>query len=126
MSLPANQMEDGTYKDQITGNTFTVKDGVISGTVGSSCVAVVYNPEPEKPTVSVTVGDADRNGEITINDATLVQKYLAELEQPRYIEVTGDSDGSGKVDITDVTLIQQYISEIYPPSVIGKTVKIEI
>ncbi len=126
VSLPANKMEDGTYKDQITGNTFTVKDGVISGTVGSSCVAVVYNPEPEKPTVSVTVGDADRNGEITINDATLVQKYLAELEQPRYIEVTGDSDGSGKVDITDVTLIQQYISEIYPPSVIGKTVKIEI
>ena len=41
--LNANKIVDGTYTDHVTGNTFTVADGVISGTVGSSGVAVVYN-----------------------------------------------------------------------------------
>ena len=41
--LNANKIVDGTYTDHVTGNTFTVANGVISGTVGSSGVAVVYN-----------------------------------------------------------------------------------
>lgn len=44
VSLTAHQMEDGTYTDQVSGNTFTVSNGTISGTVDSSGVAVVYNP----------------------------------------------------------------------------------
>lgn len=34
----------GTYKDQISGNTFTVTSSTISGMVGSTGIAVVYNP----------------------------------------------------------------------------------
>ena len=45
VSLPAHRIEDGTYTDQITGNTFTVQNGTISGTVGDSGVAAVYDPE---------------------------------------------------------------------------------
>ena len=45
VSLTAHQMEDGTYTDQITGNTFTVSNGTISGTVGDTGVAVVYNTD---------------------------------------------------------------------------------
>ncbi len=33
----------GTYKDEITGNTWTVTSSKISGTVGSTGIAVVYN-----------------------------------------------------------------------------------
>lgn len=33
----------GTYKDQVTGNTFTVTSSTISGQVGSTGIAVVYN-----------------------------------------------------------------------------------
>ena len=33
----------GIYKDEVTGNTFTVTDTTISGTVGESGIAVVYN-----------------------------------------------------------------------------------
>lgn len=44
VSLPAKRMVDGVYTDQVTGNTFTVSNGVITGTVGESGVAVVYNP----------------------------------------------------------------------------------
>lgn len=46
----------GTYKDKITGNTFTVTSSTISGTVGSSGIAVIYDSVPEGPSASVTPG----------------------------------------------------------------------
>ena len=36
-------MADGVYKDQITGNTFTVENGRISGAIDITGIAVVYN-----------------------------------------------------------------------------------
>ena len=46
VSVTANAMADGTYTDQISGNTFTVADGKITGTIGSSTgIAVVYEVE---------------------------------------------------------------------------------
>lgn len=53
VSLTAKKMADGTYYDQITNNKFTVEDGVISGKVGSTGVAVVYNPT-ENPVITPT------------------------------------------------------------------------
>ncbi len=44
VSLTANKMASGTYYDQITGGKFTVSGGKISGTVGETGVAVVYDP----------------------------------------------------------------------------------
>ncbi len=43
VSLAKNGMADGTYVDHVSGNTFTVANNVITGTVGSSGIAVVYN-----------------------------------------------------------------------------------
>ena len=43
VDVTANIMKDGTYKDQITGNTFTVSGGKIKGNIGSTGIAVVYN-----------------------------------------------------------------------------------
>lgn len=43
VNVKANQMAAGTYKDQITGNTFTVEGGRIKGNIGSTGIAVVYN-----------------------------------------------------------------------------------
>ena len=45
VNLTAHQMEDGTYTDYVTGGTFTVSNGVISGNVDSQGVAVVYNAQ---------------------------------------------------------------------------------
>lgn len=44
VSLTANKMKDGTYTDQISGGTFTVSGGQIKGQIGSTGIAVVYNP----------------------------------------------------------------------------------
>lgn len=43
VKLTANKMADGNYTDQVSGNTFTVSNGYITGTFGSTGVAVVYN-----------------------------------------------------------------------------------
>lgn len=43
VSITANQMKNGTYVDQITGNTFRVSGGRITGKIGSTGIAVVYN-----------------------------------------------------------------------------------
>ena len=43
VSVKANKMASGTYKDQISGNTFTVSGGKITGNIGSTGIAVIYN-----------------------------------------------------------------------------------
>lgn len=48
--------KSGTYKDAISGNTFTITSSNISGTVGSSGIAVIYEAEPDGPSASVTPG----------------------------------------------------------------------
>ena len=42
-SATTHLLADGTYKDQVSNSTFTVSGGKISGTIGSTGVAVVYN-----------------------------------------------------------------------------------
>lgn len=53
--LTITQLSDGTYRDQISGNMFTVFNGKISGTMGQSGIAVIYNnPNKLRPTVYVS------------------------------------------------------------------------
>ena len=76
--------------------------------------------EPTEPTddpTGILIGDVDMDGQITINDATTIQRHLAELTA-----LTGDAliaaecDGDGRVAIKDVTLIlkknAEYTDEI--------------
>ena len=51
----------GTYTDRISGNTFTVTATTISGQIGSSGIAVIYEEENPKPKVSVTPGSSSYN-----------------------------------------------------------------
>ncbi len=43
VNATVHKMKDGTYKDQVSGNTFTVSGGRISGQLGSKGISVVYN-----------------------------------------------------------------------------------
>ncbi len=43
VSIKNTGLADGTYTDTITGNKFTVADGVLTGSIGSTGVAVVYD-----------------------------------------------------------------------------------
>lgn len=59
------------------------------------------------------VGDADMDGELTIKDASLIQKAIAELctldDEQIYYADCNEIEG---LQITDVTLIQMYLANI--------------
>lgn len=58
VNFSIKNLANGTYKDQITGNEFKVSNGNITGTIGSTGVAVVYNAGPAGPSASVTPGSS--------------------------------------------------------------------
>lgn len=65
------------------------------------------NPEP----VDITNGDADGDGEVTILDATCIQRYLVGLVGEDQIDLTAaDCDGDRGVTILDATRIQRWLA----------------
>ena len=56
------------------------------------------------------LGDADQDGNVTILDATAIQRWLAQLKVLSFHEAAADTDSSGDVDITDATHIQRYVA----------------
>ena len=61
ITLDSNiKIPSGTYTDQVTGNTFTISGQNVSGKIGSSGVAVVYNADPEA-TCSMSSGTFKTN-----------------------------------------------------------------
>lgn len=44
-NLTMHNLEDGTYEDRITGNTFTCSNGKLSGTMGSTGIVVLYQDD---------------------------------------------------------------------------------
>ena len=56
------------------------------------------------------MGDVDLDGEVTIIDATMIQRYLVDLNDPDHIQqLLADTDGDGAVGIVDATCIQRWL-----------------
>lgn len=72
------------------------------------------------------LGDTDKDGEVNITDATVVQRVLAEMieDTDGHILRYGDIDGGG-LSITDVTLIQRYLAQMDDGYPIGRLVEDE-
>lgn len=66
-------------------------------------------------------GDADGDGEVTILDATAIQRVLADLPTVSFCETAADVDGDG-LNITDATHIQRYLADLDDPYRIGEPV----
>lgn len=55
-------------------------------------------------------GDVDLDGDITVIDATLVQKYIVKLEQLDNTQLcNADCDGDGDITVADATKIQKIV-----------------
>ena len=58
-------------------------------------------------------GDVNRDGSVTVVDATLVQKYIVKLEDfDAGTMKIADVNGNGIIEITDATLIQKIITKL--------------
>ena len=88
VSLTAHKMANGTYKDQVSGNTFIVANGKISGTVGSTGIAVVYNTVSLKEP-SVTASPANNSAFTT--DTLAVTLNCKNVSSAKYTTSEGAS-----------------------------------
>ena len=75
------------------------------------CGAVVESKIIPKITKFI-LGDVDSDGDVSIIDATCIQRHLAELATVSYNEIAADADGDGEVTILDATGIQRYLAEL--------------
>ena len=63
----------------------------------------------ESPYEDVILGDVDKDGEVTVVDATFIQRKLVNMKVPVFDEKAADVDGDGEVTIIDATWIQRYL-----------------
>ena len=70
---------------------------------------------------SYILGDADGDGEVTINDVTAIQKKIADLEVENFNNKAADIGGDG-LDITDATSIQRYLADYKDDNHIGELI----
>ena len=70
---------------------------------------------------AAVIGDADGDGEVTIQDVTEIQHCLSYMNA-NVTDLTlmnADVDGNGEIEITDITLIQRYLAGMEIPYPIG-------
>jgi hypothetical protein len=106
--------DDVTWKSSDT-TVLEVKDGVVTAVGGGEATirasanglsAEVVIEVSGEPYHGAILGDADGDGELTVTDATFIQRELARIEIPFELdEDVADMDGNGKVELIDATLI---------------------
>lgn len=113
VSIEMHRMVDGTYTDQISGTTFTVSDGVLTGEIASGGVAAIYNPEPVDTDPEVTISKEGGNFskdtlELTIDlkNATSGTYQIGDEEAKTYTSATTITIGADMAcgDSVTVTL----------------------
>ena len=69
------------------------------------------------PLDGAIIGDADGDGEVTIQDVTEIQHYLSTMntEATEEMLMFADIDRNGLIEITDATLIQRYLADMEIP-----------
>lgn len=96
-ALEVSSISDGYYLDQVSGNFFTVVNGKISGEMGESGIAVIYNnPHPTLP--AVYVSNTGESG--SFSDTLDISIYSHSAEQAFYSINGGDQIAfSGNIDL---------------------------
>ena len=99
--------------DMTTVEGGSALDTPSSGELAVNCAVV----EGRKLTYNdVIMGDADGDGEVTIIDATMVQRYLADINLLTSAQIiASDVARDGTPDIVDVTHIQRALAGIATP-----------
>lgn len=112
---------------QISDNAFQACDQVVIYAPADS-YAITYAKENEIGYVCIetyVLGDANGDGEITLMDATVIQRYLSNLSvhDPDIVVRNGDIEGEG-IEVSDATWIQRHIAKMVIPYEVGKVVTI--
>ncbi len=69
---------------------------------------------------SYLLGDTDGDGEVTVIDATMLQRHLAQVKSTGFIEAVADVDSDSDITILDATLIKRWVAGLFCPYPIAK------
>ena len=62
---------------------------------------------------SIVMGDVNGDGDVKVDDATLVLKYVVGTESLNSLQIkAADVDRNGQVNVKDATLIQKYVADM--------------
>ena len=117
-SAPHNWSDDYEVIEEATPE----KDGLLRYTC-EDCGAkktVSYGYEPESAPPTGKLGDVDNDGDVTIIDATAIQRNLASLpSNSSFIDEQADVDCDHDITILDATGIQRFLAGLTHPTGIG-------
>ena len=79
---------------------------------------------PTEPTTAAVIllGDVDGDGEVTIFDATAIQRWLADLPASQINETAADADEDGEISIFDATAVQRWLADLPSNANLGKPI----
>lgn len=101
-----------TVTAKVNGNDAEFVDERKSGKFYAYYVVYTFEATGTTEEPDFVLGDVNLDGKITIDDATLIQKYLAGVQEfdDEAQSLAADVNGSGDISIDDTTLIQKYIA----------------
>lgn len=108
LTLNGNEsaLADGSYTDKVSGGTFTVANGTISGTVPARSVVVLYKDNDG------ILGDVNLDGVVNLKDSAQIQLYVSDktefTEQQKRL---ADYNQDGTINLKDSFAIQKYCVE---------------
>ena len=99
----------------VNGNPATIERATF-------CYLISYTFTIPAETTGYILGDVDGDGEVTIIDATAIQRHLASIPTFAYHENAADTDGDGEVTILDATFIQRWLANLPANNKIGQPI----
>ena len=91
----------------------TMKNTIIKRMDPTAVIDPADDPIEIEPSDDDLIGDVDRDGMITVIDATVIQRILVKLYHEPYCRACADVDGDNCVTILDSTWIMRWLVEIY-------------
>ena len=110
VNVPAHKMQSGTYTDAVTGKEFKVSNGVISGNIGDTGIAVVYN-RVNIPEAFVTPGSKTFNTDtlaLTLGYKNATKGYYS-FDKKTYMEYTNGKVITIGADVPYESTINVYV-----------------
>ncbi len=106
--LPKPTRSGYTYKGWSTSSSATSGTEIVTPNKNSTLYAVW-----KKNTPDIAKGDVNKDGVVSIVDATEIQKYLSQIVTFDSTQLSvADTNGDGKITIVDATQIQKFLSQI--------------